>query len=68
MEVGVDATFENGPPTFSPICPMAPSGLNCLPIAPPEEMTDGFFTSTHVSYTVPSCNLKSDQLLEEPRC
>lgn len=33
----------NGPPIFSPILPMAPPGLNCLPIAPSEEMIDGFY-------------------------
>lgn len=26
---------------FVPICPTAPSGLNCLPIAPSEEITLG---------------------------
>jgi hypothetical protein len=33
----------NGPPTFWPIWPMAPSGLNCLPIAPAEEIMLGFY-------------------------
>lgn len=36
-------TFEKGPPIASPTWPMAPSGLNCLPIAPPEETTEGFY-------------------------
>lgn len=35
-------TFEKGPPIFSPTFPMLPSGLNCLPIAPADETTDGF--------------------------
>lgn len=38
----LNITFENGPPIFSPSCPMFPSGLNCLPIAPPDETTEGF--------------------------
>jgi hypothetical protein len=32
----------SGPPIAWPICPMAPSGLNCFPIAPAEEMIEGF--------------------------
>lgn len=36
----------SGPPIFSPIWPMAPSGLNCLPMAPSEEMTDGFYVES----------------------
>lgn len=28
--------------TASPTWPMLPSGLNCLPTAPPDEMTEGF--------------------------
>jgi hypothetical protein len=37
----VEHTLEKGPPIFSPTCPTAPSGLNCLPTAPPDEMTEG---------------------------
>lgn len=33
----------NGPPTAWPMEPMAPSGLNCLPIAPAEEIIEGFY-------------------------
>jgi len=33
----------NGPPTAWPMEPIAPSGLNCLPIAPAEEMMLGFW-------------------------
>ena len=31
------SSFEKGPPIFLPICPIEPSGLNCLPMAPPGE-------------------------------
>lgn len=40
--ISITLTFEKGPPIFSPTCPIFPSGLNCLPIAPADEMTEGF--------------------------
>jgi hypothetical protein len=33
---------DGGDLTFSPTWPMFPSGLNCLPMAPADEMTEGF--------------------------
>jgi hypothetical protein len=52
--------------TASPTWPMLPSGLNCLPMAPAEEMTEGSLGL--VSLASPAaCVMSSTLLLAMPR-